>query len=194
MLVSEYSESTWITHPKGWHERICERARNDLPIDSSIEELVCCEFQCVGHPEQQSMSPSIRRLRPRDGTVWNRTTSTRKDCQRSEPTWIGHVVYGTDLGSVNPLRFVPACGLLIGGLLSCVAREDRMTFDRLLGRARRSCRCHGQRMCIWLYCGDYWQDIRGTSRSSFGMRVRGGHRNQSARPFRLRFGCRRNAR
>ena len=26
------------------------------------------------------------------------------------------------------------------------------------------------------------------------MRVRGGHRNQSARPFRLRFGCRRKAR
>ena len=140
------------------------------------------------------MSLSMRRLRKRDGRALNRTFSTRNASQRPTPTRIGQVVSGNHIRSVNPLRFVPTCELLIGGLLSCVAREDRMTFDRLFGRARRSCRCHGQRMCIWLYCGDYWQDIRGTSRSSFGMRVRGGHRNQSARPFRLRFGCRRNAR
>jgi len=132
------------------------------------------------------MSPSMRRLLPHTGTAWNRTSNR-----------IGHVAAGNHIRSINPLRFIPACGLLIGGLLSCVAREDRMTFDRLPGRAgkvRRNCRCLRLRMCIGLFCGGPCEGIRGTCRSSFGRSLRGSHRRQSGRPFRLRFGRRRNAR
>jgi hypothetical protein len=99
---------------------------------------------------------------------------------------------GTTFGSVNPLRFIPACGLLIGGLLSCFAREDRVTFDRLLGRARRSCRCLCLRMCIRLFCGDYWEDIRDLS-EQLRYAGPGGRRRQLAWPLQLRFGRRRNA-
>ena len=124
----------------------------------------------------------MRRLLPHTGTAWNRTSNR-----------IGHVVAGNHVRSINPLRFIPACGLLIGGLLSCFAKEDRVTFDRLLGRARRSCRCLGLRMSIRLLCDDGWEDIRATCRNSFGMPRRGGHWRQLEWPLQLRFGRRRNA-
>jgi hypothetical protein len=72
-----------------------------------------------------------------------------------------------------------------------------MTFDRLPGRAGkvgRNCRCLCLRMCVGLFCGGRWEGNHGACRNSFGRPLRGSHRRQSQRPFRLRFGRHRNTR